>query len=214
MSHKKKNSNSEDPGIHFLHDLLNHTHGLKLYLESCQNGIDDKVKQLIYKEVQALEEQIANQFNHLVKKVEVFDVASVIEKCFEQFDLYHLNYEYLPIVDGESMDLLLDQQLEIDVDSFNRLIKNITKNIYLWSDRDFETLIRVEFINDQMKLSFKNKISKQMPQENISNGIGLKSMEKIAKNMGISLTTGLDGDYWQTSLQIKMVGYEREKLAS
>lgn len=202
-----------DPALHFLHDLLNHTHGLKLYLESCDNGIDKSVKELIYSEVQALEDQIANQFDNMVK-IEEYDVSQVIDKCLEQLDLYHLNYDYCPVIDGDSMDLILDQSLEIEVDLFNRLIKNIAKNIYLWSDRDHDVEVRVEFFAQVMSITFRNKISKDVDAGTISNGIGLRSMQKLASQMNMSFNTNLDGDWWTTSMQIKIVGYGQQKLAS
>ncbi len=207
---KKLNDAQSNEALMFLHDLLNHTHGLKLFLESQTDSIQKAPLELIYTEVQALENQIASQFNRLVQG-DIHTVAELIEYCCSQFKLYKLGFD----LHKNDWQYLADEKIEVDASLIQRLVKNIIKNIYLWADKNESIQMKISWTNSQLELFFENSIAQDNRFDHDSNGVGLKSMAKLAAEQGIDLAYGpsKNSQKWTTTMLINLVGQKHLKLA-
>ncbi|AYF44651.1 MULTISPECIES: hypothetical protein [unclassified Halobacteriovorax] len=200
----------ENEAIHFLHDLLNHTHGLKLFLEARENDVEGMGKEslaLIYQEIQALENQIASQFDKLTAKAKTLTVEQLTTYISEQFKLYNLEFSIKLDKD------LSDSTLDLDIALFERMIKNIVKNIFLWSNKK-DLKVFITSIDESIELIFENTISQDFSEQDPSNSVGLHSLASLAKKQDISFKSWAKNHKWYTSIRIKKLGYSQYKLVS
>ncbi|MGI4992740.1 hypothetical protein ACRXCV_08930 [Halobacteriovorax sp. GFR7] len=207
MSDSKLKENNE--ALHFLHDLLNHTHGLKLYLESRNGQMDQSGLEVIYNEIAALENQISSQFYRL-KDNGPYRLADLVETCQMQFEIYQLNVDLVVEV---SQCELAPIEFSCDEQIFERLIKNISKNIYLWSRREGKIDCHISEAGEKIQIILTNEIDQHADLDKTSNGIGLLSMKRIASENGIVFQSYLVDEKWFTKILIDKLRIRQENIA-
>lgn len=218
MSQKNSKKNfknlPDNEAIHFLHDLLNHTHGLKLFLESREesvSGVGKESLELIYNEIQALENQIASQFDKITDKKKSYSLDDLIIFVGQQFDLYQLAYSIH--FDNTKVDSSTLETIPLSFNLFERMIKNIVKNIYLWSSGDEVQLI-ITFNDGELFFQFENKISHEPNQNSPSHGVGLHSLKELASKQMVKYKNWIENEKWMSLIQIKTLGEQAQKKAS
>ncbi|EPZ50673.1 hypothetical protein M902_3121 [Bacteriovorax sp. BAL6_X] len=207
MSDSKLKENNE--ALHFLHDLLNHTHGLKLYLESRNGQMDQSGLEVIYNEIAALENQISKQFNRL-KDNGPYRFTDLIETCKMQFEIYQLNVDLVVEV---SQCELAPIEFSCDEQIFERLIKNISKNIYLWSRPEGKINCHISEVGEKIQITLSNEIDQHSDLNKASNGIGLLSMKRLASENGIVFQSYLAEKKWFTKILIDKLGERAQNIA-
>ncbi|MFG1498767.1 hypothetical protein ABMA70_01070 [Halobacteriovorax sp. XZX-3] len=200
---------SDNEALHFLHDLLNHTHGLKLYLESRHGQMEQASLNLIYNEVQALENQISSQFKRL-KDTDSYSVESLIDTCKRQFEIYQLKVDLKVSIFQSDLAPI---EFSCDGQIFERLIKNISKNLYLWSSPKSMIECHISEVDEKIQLTFSNEINEHTDLEQQSNGIGLLSMKRLASENGITFQSYLENEKWITIILINKIGHIKQNIA-
>ncbi|MFG1482652.1 hypothetical protein ABMA79_11590 [Halobacteriovorax sp. HFRX-2_2] len=207
MSDSKLKESNE--ALHFLHDLLNHTHGLKLYLESRDGQMDQAGLEVIYNEVAALENQITSQFNRL-KENGPYRFADLIQTCQTQFEIYQLSVDLVIEASGRELAPIV---FSCDKQIFERLIKNISKNIYLWSRPEGKIHCHISDIGEKIQIILSNEIDQHADLDKASNGIGLLSMKRVASENGIVFQSYLAEKKWCTKILIDKLGIRQQNIA-
>ena len=98
-----------------------------------------------------------------------------------------------------------EDMLVTDPQNLMRIIDNIFSNLYKYAESTEPVDIAVERGEGYVKIIFKNKIKKNTEGAE-SNGIGIKTCRRLAKFVLDGFDIDNDGEYYKTTLTIKMNG--------
>ena len=89
--------------------------------------------------------------------------------------------------------------ISVNLDYLGRVIDNVFANIQKYADLNAPVYIESEIKDGNLTLAFRNKIDKSSDRAE-SNGIGLKTCERIMERMGGSVTVVAESDDYSSTL--------------
>jgi hypothetical protein len=220
----------------FVHDLVNQTHGLNLYLNfkknACENIKPHETEELI-NEVKILQSLIKDHFHY-----EHRNLNNTIEwVSFEAFKKAHTKMveSFLPepicqvsfIYSGwieQSNDLHLREKCMIHFPSIYRIMVNIVKNM---SDSHSSIAeFKFHYDSDGLQIHTRNKLGSIAKEEDLSEGLsrlinenknlgagdGLESIGAISQKLGGSFSFQIIDGYWHNDIWLPNE-YETKKVA-
>ncbi len=184
----------------FFHDLINHTHGLILFLNSRFNsskGIEVSEIPMLEKEIKTLQSLIKDHFHLGHKNLDdqydwvPYTVCEATIKSLMQIYLTNskLNFK-------ASRKEARDQTL-LYFPTFFRIINNLIKNMAEAKTDDCELVISLT--NDHLLIETKNKIEDCNAQVNFM-GVGLESIKYLALESGGQFTYETENGFWVNKL--------------
>ena len=189
----------------FFHDLVNKTHGMKLFLK---NRIEQKkgmsegdLKELV-NEVESLQLLIKDHFKEHHKNLESLEDYVSSEKALEGVKRL-VNY-FLPEKERSVVfeNHFVENEGFVHYPSFYRIFGNLIKNI-------------ADHNGDHIKVSFENKgrglfviVQNQFDssaQQDISRSFGIRSIEKNCLEQGGTFTFKVEGKVWESEIWIPLL---------
>lgn len=224
---KPDKQNREIPGVNkerlFFHDLINHTHGLNLFLNmkiASSKGLTSDEVHSVYDEIRLMQSLIKDHYGYGHKNlVNTFDYVPFE---FAKKGLYSLIRTFLPeskvrcefrfegFLSPENTE---GQSCLIYYPSFHRILTNLVKNIsetrstrvcfvFAYDEEGFRCEVRNRFIslqNDRVALE-KKLSSLIMEGDQVSrtdeSGFGIESVNTLCEKEGGRFQFGLEGEEW------------------
>jgi len=179
---------------YFLHDLLNHTHGLSLFLENRQKkGLSISETVNVSRELESLQNLLQVHFGKGPKQsrniIKLSEVLNQVKSLCEQF----LNDTKFQINTNGDFDA--DQ---ISYNEFFRAMGNILKNVSDSKSNFCEILIENQ--ENGISIIVKNEFSKKFKKQ--GSGIGLKSTQEILEKVGGIFCFYVQDDVWVSRIYI------------
>ena len=178
----------------FFHDLINHIHGMLLFLNYRMEdkkgfGISDCQK--LVKELQVLQSLIQDHFGLTHKNLS--SNHSYADISFIKKEVKNIIANFLP---GKSckIDFKGNHRGEIHYIAYCRIIGNIMKNMSESHAYGLEFVFN--FKKDGLYLTTKNKIHFGKGKEDIKEGRGLLSVQNLCKEEGGEFLFLREGGFW------------------
>ncbi|MCY4523202.1 MAG: hypothetical protein OXB84_00545 [Halobacteriovoraceae bacterium] len=176
----------------FFHDLINHIHGMLLYLDyqtENRRGLDVSQCRKITKELQILQTLIQDHFGYSHKNLpedSLYKDISTVEK-----ELEGLIKNFLP---GKSYDFQVKGEVagKINCSVFYRVMGNIVKNIAEAQGRN--VLFQLETKRDGIYFLVKNRTKSN--NKTVKQKSGLLSIGKLCESAGGSFDFFRENDFW------------------
>lgn len=134
----------------------------------------------------------AQKDNILLKQVSIQNIKEVLQNCCEELN----GNEF-------ALDMQLTQEdgmVLADMELMDRIFDNVFSNIVKYADKQ-KVVIRLEVMEDCLCMRFENRI-RHMGFKEESTGIGLKSIEKMVKQMNGVLLIQKDEQEFHLKIQI------------
>lgn len=189
----------------FFHDLVNKTHGMKLFLKS---RIDQKkemseedLKELV-KEVESLQLLIKDHFKEHHKNLESLEDYVSAEKALE--GVKRLANYFLPEKD---MSIVFENQLIqnegfVHYPSFYRIFGNLIKNIA--DHKGYNIKVSFESKGEGLFVVVQNQFDSSAPPQDISRSFGIRSIEKNCLEQGGTFTFKVENKVWESEIWIPL----------
>lgn len=173
VSDKKTEKENEK---YLLHDLLNHTHGISLFLENRQNkGLSAKETSNISRELGSLQDILENHFlggsNSEKNVLKLSEVLGQVKSLCEEF------------LSGIKFDVKTNGDFvegQISFNEFLRSLGNVLKNVAESNSSYCEILIENQ--DNGISIIVKNTFSRNIKK--LGSGIGLKSTQELLEKVG------------------------------
>jgi hypothetical protein len=207
------------------HDLINQTHGLRLFLESYQmRGEDVEFEKisLLISEIKILQDHLSSHFGKRHKNLESKNLE--VSVGFAHLLLENLVKTYLP-ENRVQVSYLFEEHLnessfwsqgQIEMHRFHRIVTNLIKNVAEY--RSKKLTIEVERANDDLLYTFKNPMNVQEnyknnidvflsksilnEENNKGSGMGLNSVEVLSRKMGGQFEFYIQDGVWVAKLRV------------
>lgn len=197
----------------FFHDIINHTHGLVLFL-SQKKELNEEEINLIKHEIKNLQHLIQNHFQYEHKnkldndKVTVNDFRMTLAVLVESFlpaKHFEVKIHFTP-----QFESYLNQDHELSSSSIQRILGNVIKNIAENCTRK----VGLYFDCDQDKLIIQseNLISDKIAQVSFHSQ-GITSIEHLCNEMGGSYFYIQENGIWKNTITIPLFKWTKEKAA-
>ena len=131
------------------------------------------------------------------KKLEIFDAGILLQQLISEHSAELINYGFN--IDFEYS--VPDIEIQADLSGMRRLFDNISSNIMKYADRSYH--VRISAIQEENEITIRiinGVLSTSRKVE--SNKIGLKTCEKICRDMGGSFTYSDDGELFTVRITI------------
>ncbi len=220
----------------FVHDLVNQTHGLNLYLNFKKNACEDikphETEELI-NEVKILQSLIKDHFhyehrnlNNTIEWVSFEAFKKAHTKMAESFlpsPICEVSFSYTGWIDP-SNDLHLKEKCMVHFPSIYRIMVNIVKNM---SDGHTTTAeFKFHYDSSGLQIHTRNKLGSFAKEEDLSEGLsrlineekrlqvgdGLESIGAISQKLGGSFSFQIIDGYWHNDIWLPNE-YETKKVA-
>lgn len=223
QSHKGEENSDYEKFL--FHDLINQTHGLRLFLESYQvRGEDVEFEKisLLISEIKILQDHLSSHFGKRHKNIESKNLEVSVQ--FAHMLLENLVQTYLP-ENRVEVSYLFEENIntsdfwqsgQIEMHRFHRIVTNLIKNVAEY--RSKRLMIEIERENKCLVYTFKNPLS---VQENYKNnidaflsksildggnskhsGLGLSSVGVLAEKMGGHFEFFIQDGIWVAKLKV------------
>jgi signal transduction histidine kinase len=204
---KKKPSKSET----FLHDLVNHTHGLLLFLnQKKQFGkMEEKDIDQLIKELKLMQNiiRVESDFNH--KNFKEFEVEASIDEIIRisnsLITVYILNDDVHLKTNISELNFNLQNNFKLDSVLFYRVFSNILKNI---SEASPSTVELFFSINEEsiLLIETKNDINHKVDKSaQVRSPVGLFSVKTLLENVGGTIQTNSTSSSWINKISIPLI---------
>lgn len=223
QSHKTEEQSEGEK--YFFHDLINQTHGLRLFLESYQiKGEDVEFEKisLLLSEIKILQDHLSSHFGKGHRNLEEKNLA--VNLNFAHMLVENLVQTYLPDnrvkVDYHFQEGLQEQVFwlngQIQMHRFHRIVTNLLKNVAEYRSKYLEIVVSRE--NQNIVYCFKNPLSvHEVHQNNLDkflaksiledhhrrdSGLGLSSAIELSHQMGGDFSFSIEEGYWVATLKV------------
>lgn len=225
----------------FFHDLINHTHGLNLFLatkESSDGSLTKEDTLILYKEIKLIQSLVKDHFGYQHKNlVNTYDVVSF---DFARIGLLNLVDNFLPSEHFECFfffkgataseaPLEIRSSAIVHYPSFYRVVNNIIKNIAEAGPSSVE--FNFDYTDDGLHLTVKNTLSKlsekrsssladdlgkiiMMDQVKNESGLGLESVNEILRSIGGHFAFKIENGQWVSQIYFPKPGQSEAKKAA
>jgi len=177
-------SEKETSEKYFFHDLINHTHGLLLYLtekDSSQKGLSPEEVTFLCKDLKALQALIKAYKYHEHKNLHTADKVSFTEFTEQLHNLINLylsssQFQVILEIDADLNDKIFHHAL------LGRIVHNIIKNIS--ENGKGKTLLKFSMENNQLRIFTSNELKNALTEEKrqvigVVEAKGIKSIEHL-----------------------------------
>lgn len=203
MDQKKalQKHNLSDREKSFYHDLINHTHGLLLYLSHKKKSgfVNSNEIESIVQEIELIQNIIKSHFDDELK-LESISLDQFLMEINFLMDIYlksKSNVVLFNLIDEQ----YLNQNFMTHGKSYLvRFLSNHFKNIAESAKSNIE--IKLSFDGEFLEMTSKNDILDKKDRINEGLGIGLKSMKAMSDLLGGTLSVSHDSTHWYCSLKI------------
>jgi hypothetical protein len=233
-----------DKERYFFHDIINHTHGLGLFLESKmadQKGLSPLDTGRIADEIKLFQTLIKDHFGYSHKDLDTSSEYVSFE--FAKMGLFNLVENFLSddeidchmIFKGDiASDFSYNENKKATVHypTFHRVMNNLIKNISEEKSKLIE--FTFDYAQDGLHIMVKNKIfslgdndsylerelsdiileSNVRPIKNRRSGLGLESIHSLVTDVDGSFHFSIDGEYWVSEVFLPRPHVQQIKTAA
>lgn len=203
----KKPSKSET----FLHDLVNHTHGLLLFLNQKKRlgKMEEKDIDQLINELKLMQNiiRVESDFNH--KNFKEFEVAASIDEIIKisnsLISVYILKDDVQLKTNISELNFNLHNNFKLDSVLFYRVFSNILKNISEASPSTVEVFFS---INEEsiLLIETKNDINHKVDKGGrVRSPVGLFSVKTLLENVGGTIQTNSTSSSWINKISIPLI---------
>ncbi len=223
---RRERVNLEQKDRLFFHDMVNHTHGLNLFLSNRANiktGLSPEECKTLVGEIKTVQSLLKNHFGYWHK--DLVNPYEYVTFEYAKEGIINLVYSFLPqyLVESEFIfkGLISEERSIVDKDScvinyplFSRVLTNLVKNISESKSR--EVILIFDYHDDGLHMTIKNRVfnlsnesatlSKQLNQiimasprserERKFRGVGLESISTICQDIGGWFNFEIEDGYW------------------
>lgn len=197
----------------FFHDIINHTHGLVLFL-SQKKELNEEEINLVKHEIKSLQHLIQNHFqfehkNNLVnEKITTNDFRMTLAVLVESF-LPSKNFD-VKIQFTPQFESYLNQDHELSSSFIQRILGNVIKNIAENCAR--KVVLCFDCDQDKLIIKSENEISDKNTRVSFHSQ-GLTSIEHLCTERGGSYFYIQENGIWKNTITIPLFNWTKEKAA-
>lgn len=216
-----------DKELFFVHDLINHIHGLDLFLSfksSTKNGLKKDECDEVLKEIKTLKGLVRDHYQvghkNLSKQKELIGISEGVDSVKRLFNTFLRQSIDVKFVLSKELDEVKYSK-RFHSPSFMRMITNLIKNIE--EQKTSSIIVYFSFSENNFMIRFENKLALKLMgqelgkklQENmmkgensvILSGLGLDSVSYLAKEMGGDFKFNIVDGKWVSSLTIPCLDF-------
>lgn len=211
-------SEKETREKYFFHDLINHTHGLLLFLtekDSSHKGLTPEEVAFLCKDLKALQALIKAHKQHEHKNLQSSDKVSFCDFTEQLFNLTGL---YLS---SSQFELTLEIDADLNDKFFNhatlsRIVHNIIKNIS--ENGKGKTVLKFSLENNQLCIFTSNELKDLLPERNgrvigVAEAKGIKSIEHLCLQSNGKYHHKIADQQWINNLILPLEEKDAKKSA-
>jgi frataxin-like iron-binding protein CyaY len=215
MNSKKQSPKQSIDDRLFYHDVLNHTHGLLLFL-SHKKELNSEDTTLLKSEIVTLQKHIQNHFQIDHKNnqnggefLTYRDFQMTLSVFVESF-LKSKNYNVHMTFSGD-VEEILNQGHQLKTTTFHRILGNVIKNIAENSDSG-DVHFYFDIHPDELKIYSQNTIADKIIQLN-HKPQGISSIEFLCSEIGGNYQFKEENGRWVNTLCLPLFIHAEEKAA-
>ena len=129
------------------------------------------------------------------KELDVFNAGILLQQIISEHSAELMSYGYNIDFDYRVPDV----EIQADISGMRRLFDNLSSNIMKYADKDAHVRISAAVENDEIIIRIINRIQ-ESPYKVESNNIGVKTCEKICKDMGGTFIYKDEGQVYTTRM--------------
>jgi hypothetical protein len=205
------NKKKPDKNETFLHDLINHTHSLLLFLgQKKRTGslAANEIDQLI-SEIKLMQNFIKDEWNYQHRDVSSTDVDADLVEIFKISQSLLTVYfsQDLVAVTTNLDQVVLNQTKDFKINSvlFFRILSNVVKNI----SEAGPTKVEISFFIDEtgiLKIETKNDFKPKVKAiDRNCQPIGMFSIKSLVESVGGSFEVNFNETWWTNSISIPLL---------